>query len=116
MAKTKKLTEGHDLSQLVMGPILVRRKSLRRSLQKQFAYLPKDLKSKPICMGLILKRIIHIFCFIENQSPIQARSQALKNYLASYVGQCYTITTRSTRASNTLDLASDVEEKLVLYC
>ena len=40
----KKLTEGHDLSQLVMGPILVRRKSLRRSLQKQFAYLPKDLK------------------------------------------------------------------------
>ena len=36
----------------------------------------------------------------------------MKNYLASYVGQCYTITTRSTRASNTLGLASDVEEKI----
>ncbi|MGH2221028.1 glucosamine-fructose-6-phosphate aminotransferase, partial [Enterococcus faecalis] len=46
------------------------------------------------------------------QSPIQEGSQGLRDYLASYVAQCYTISRRSTRASNTLELASDVEEKI----
>ena len=48
--KRKRINRGTRFIAIGYVPILVRQKSLRRSLQKQFAYLPKDLKSKPICM------------------------------------------------------------------
>ena len=112
--KTKKeLTEGTRFIAIGYGPNIGTAKEFETKFTETVRLPSQGFEVEAYMHGPYLEAdTTHLLFFIENQSPIQARSQALKNYLASYVGQCYTITTGSTRASNTLDLASDVEEKI----
>lgn len=112
--KTKKeLTEGTRFIAIGYGPNIGTAKEFETKFTETVRLPSQGFEVEAYMHGPYLEAdTTHLLFFIENQSPIQARSQALKNYLANYVGKCYTITTRSMRASNTLHLASDVEEKI----
>ena len=52
----------------------------------------------------------HVLFFIEAPSLNQSRSQLLHDYIASYVGKVYTITTATAKNSDTLGLDVACEE------
>lgn len=52
----------------------------------------------------------HLLFFIENESINSKRSEALRSYMSTYVGDVFTITTKKAEANNTLGLEINCPE------